>query len=209
MKGKFLDPRNLLKGLKEGNKTAREHFFKQVHDIAFSYAEKYIKDSHKADIILAQAFKELLAGIARFSRIEDAKTFLLNTIEKACIQFLQERDGEKTGKVECDSVTSNAATLSDQDEEKAETDDSLMIRRIIDTFPDTHKMVAELFYLHGMRNRDIAEWVNIKRYDASRLRMDCFKWLMEAFEKQNNYRLYYWLLLQSTCFRRDARFDSE
>jgi RNA polymerase sigma factor (sigma-70 family) len=209
MKGKFLDPRNLLQGLKAGKKTAREHFFKQVHDIAFQYAEEYINDRHKADIILAQAFKQLLAEIARFNRIEDAKTFLLNTIEKACIQFVQERDGEATGKVECDNVTTNPAPSGDRDEEKTETDDRLMIQCIIDTFPEIHKVVAELFYLHGMRNKDIAEWVNITRYEASRYRMDCFRWFMEAFERQNNYRLYYWLLLQSNCFRKDARFDTE
>jgi RNA polymerase sigma factor (sigma-70 family) len=209
MKGKFLDPRNLLKGLKEGNKTAREHFFKQVHDIAFKYAREYIEDRHKADIILAQAFDQLLAEIGCFSRIEDAKTFLLNTIEKACIQFVQERDGEATGKVECDNIKTNAAPSGDRNDEKSETDDRLMIQRIIDTFPEIHRVVAELFYLHEMRNKDVAEWVSITRYDASRYRMDCFRWFMEAFEKQNNCRLYYWLLLQSKCFRKDARFDSE
>jgi RNA polymerase sigma factor (sigma-70 family) len=210
MKGKFLDPRNLLQGLKEGNKKAREHFFKKVQNIAFKYAEEYIKDRDKADIILAEAFQQVLVEIARFNRIEDATTFLLNIIEKACKQFVQERDGKTTGKAGCDNVTTNAAPSEGGDGEKTETDDRLMIQNIIESFPEKqHQKVGELFYLHGMRNKDVAEWVGITRYEASRYRMDCFKWLMEAFERQNSYRLYYWLLLRSKCFRKDAGFDTE
>jgi RNA polymerase sigma factor (sigma-70 family) len=209
MHRKEFDPQNLLQELKDGNKAANEHFYKLGLKVARKYAKVLIGDLHNADIIYSQVFSELLSQIGRFSRIEDAKTSLLNTIEKACIRFAQERDGEATGKVECDNVTTNSAPSGDRDEEKTETDDRLMIQSIIDTFPKIHKVVAELFYLHGMRNKDVAEWVNITRYEASRYRMDCFRWFMEAFEKQNNYRLYYWLLLQSNCFKKDARFDTE
>jgi RNA polymerase sigma factor (sigma-70 family) len=208
MHRKTFDSNNLLQELKVGNAVAIEYFFKQHHRVMCQFANKLIKDLNKADIIYCDVIsRQLLPGIDRFNSIEEIKCFLFDAIEEACMQFLRDRDGG-TRKIEYSNSTTQ---ISPPEDPRGRMDAEVWqeIHDRIDSFPRNHKYVFNLYYVHGRRNKEVAEFINKPPQEVYRLRKVCVKWLKKAFEDRDNYQQHFCLLLRLSRFKKDVGFDTE
>jgi RNA polymerase sigma-70 factor (ECF subfamily) len=156
----------LFEEIKKGNTRAFEYLFKQYYQRLCGYAVRFISDRDTVEDIIQECFmkmwekKEILQSISvsslLFAMVRNACLDYLKhsaIVERHSIEYLATIEGEEKLYHADFSFDTEYATLYRELEEQ--------IRRVMDGLPNRCKEVFVLSRFEGLKNREIAEKLQI------------------------------------------------
>lgn len=138
--------------------TEFETIFRKYHPPLSLYAQKFTGDEQTALDIVQDVFLKIWEDKKLQSDSLALKSYLFNSVRNACFNFLKHEQVKQKhatiARMEIEFYQSGEKSLIED-----ETMDS--IQKAIDSLPDHYKEIIELSRFEGLKNKEIAEKLNI------------------------------------------------
>lgn len=125
------------------------------------FAKSFVKSHEIAQEIVSDVFFELWERDGIFSEIKNMESFLFISTKNHCLNFLKSRTGQNNKQTE--QAISFDFLVENYDPEQAlmNKEVQMTLDNAIETLPHSCKVVFNLVKLQGMRQKQVAEIMNI------------------------------------------------
>lgn len=126
------------------------------------YSYRYLLSSDAAEDIVQDTFVYLWQNWKRLSKIDSLKSYLYTTVKNRSIKFLQSKYAKTTDSLS-EAVADNWVDADQPNaEELLEYDDlQRIVERALEQLPERCRIIFVLKRFDGMKNKEIAEFLNI------------------------------------------------
>jgi RNA polymerase sigma-70 factor (family 1) len=153
------DDKQLLKKIAEADYVAFRELFDAYHNLVFTYALSYVKFVDTAEDIVQEVFIKIWANREALTEVENFGGYIrVLTINKT-------KDELKKAAV---SIRNEQESLKDWSELDFATEQNIIskhsgsyIDMLIDRLPKQQKLVYRMFYVDGLKQKEIAKELNI------------------------------------------------
>ena len=145
------------------NMKAFDTIFKKYHQPLFAYAKNFLDDEHAALDLVQDVFALVWQKNKMDMEEEHLKAYLFNAVKNASINYLKhEKVIQKHQKYQL-SLLMDLEMKHYQSGEKSmiERENLDRIYQAIDSLSEIHRQVIELSRFEGLKNKEIAERLNI------------------------------------------------
>ena len=152
--------------MKKGEKSAFQAFFSEYYEVLVLFATGILKDVDAAEDVVQEVFVELWHRKDSVTVGEQIQAFLYRAVYTRALNVLKHRDIKNSYEAAMQEVYNKRALFyqpDDNDVLKRIEDRELRkhIISAIDELPEKCKLVFKLSYLHNMKNKDIAEAMDV------------------------------------------------
>lgn len=183
-----LDDTDLLHAFKQGNQFAFEQIYKHYYPVLMAMSLKHIKGTgciSDAKDIVSTVLTELWSLHNRkgyFASMQAVTAFLSLVLKRDCIDFLRKK---KRGKVQPFDHTDSLVIINDElDMEFLQTlATEKRVLAAVQMLPMRCKQVITLYYLHGLKYREIAAQLQISHRTVENQLRYALKKLRNALTK--------------------------
>lgn len=182
------DDKNLVEALKQGNVSAFEHIYKTYYDHLLNYADRLLQDFESARDIVQEVYYKVWENRQRLDITISVRSYLFKSVYNHSVNTLTHqkyvREYEEAQVAELyysavEQTPESELNLWREDIEKA-------VDEAMAKLPDKCREVFTLSKIEGLKNREIAEKLNISEKTVerhisialSRLR-DELSWLLQ------------------------------
>ena len=159
-----MDSNDILIGLKCRDEVALSALFDAYYEKLYLFAEKYIYDSDKAHDIVQDVFLKIWENAERLELTSSIQHYLFVSVRNGCLNYLkslQIEDRNNRKYVE--------AYIESQNVDMVDNEELLVrIRQVLDELPEKCREVFVLSKIEGLKNREIAERLNISEKTVER-----------------------------------------
>jgi RNA polymerase sigma factor (sigma-70 family) len=163
-----------------GDIRAFESIVRRYHKLAFGYAISLLGDYHLAEDAVQESFTEVFRSLRNLRSPAAFPSWLRLIVLKQCDRLTRRkrhREVPYSDHVE-GSFESPETHMERQEQEDA-------IRRLIRTLPQKQRLVTELFYMDGLSQSDIAQFLEIKSSTVRKRLFDSRKRLKKEMAMTN------------------------
>jgi RNA polymerase sigma-70 factor (ECF subfamily) len=153
----------LVEQCKANNPKAQMQLYRQYCDGMFIVAQRYLKDTAKAEDAMQEAFIKAFRKLNQFKGDVTFGAWLKRIVINTCL------DAIKANKAEVISIEENVIHIADQENDWEVSDDVTVTEIIeaIEKLPENQKNVVQLFLMEGYDHQEISEVLGISE-SASR-----------------------------------------
>lgn len=154
--------RELIRGLKEGAYESYETLFKTFYAKFVHYAESLVGDADAARDLVQEAFMKIWLNRDKLREDLSMNNYLFVLVRRASLNFIRDRKIVESIDDDYEDGTVDALSSLD-DEEKMRR-----LRNAVESLPDRRKEVFKLSREEGLRNKEIAEHLNLSEKTVER-----------------------------------------
>ena len=161
----------LIQKAKNGDREAGEHLVKKYYSAIYQYCILHIHDCHEAEDMTQETFVRFFESLKTYQECGKAKNYLYCIAGNIVRNYYRKRKAMPIAE-----LPEGANNVMKDIEIRME------IEEAVDSLPNELKEVVILFFFQGLRQREIAELMNIKlslvKYRigrAKRLLADCLE----------------------------------
>lgn len=156
-----------------------EHVFKELHGPLFFYALKFVKNEDVAKDMVQDAFLSILSTD---TNIHNLKSFLFRSVRNNCLNFIKSNNLRNEFAAKEKERLLKEIDYYDSNKTFVENELHLKIKSAIDALPNNYRTVLKLSRFEELKNKEIAEKLNIpirtvetRIYRALKMLRDKFK----------------------------------
>ena len=143
----------LLLAAREGSREAFGLLAMRYRDALTRYAYRYVRDRHEAGDVAQEALLRAFRHLDTFQRDRSFQTWLFVIARNAAFDVLRRRERIAAGAVPDEGIPSSAPG---PEERAVRDDEARIVRCALAALPGRYREPIELYYLSGLRYRDIA-----------------------------------------------------
>lgn len=153
--------KNLIKGLREGAYSSYEILFKLYYAKFVHYADSIVGDFEAAKDLVQESFMKVWLNREKLREDLSIHNYLFVLVRRASLNFLRDKKIIET--LDSDFVDDVHESASSASEEKFE-----MVMSAVDSMPAQRKAVFKLSREEGLKNKEIAEHLNLSEKTVER-----------------------------------------
>lgn len=153
--------KKLIKGLREGAYSSYEILFKLYYAKFVHYADSIVGDFEAAKDLVQESFMKVWLNREKLREDLSIHNYLFVLVRRASLNFLRDKKILET--LDSDFVDDVHESTSSASEEKFE-----MVMSAVDSMPAQRKAVFKLSREEGLKNKEIAEYLNLSEKTVER-----------------------------------------
>lgn len=150
--------RNLIKGLKKGDYKSYEILFRMYYAKFVHYAESIVEDRDVAKDLVQEAFMKVWLNRNNLKENLSINNFLFVLVRRSALNFIRDRK----------IAESLDESLILVDNQEYIDDNIVQLESIIDSMPSQRRTVFKKSRQEGLRNKDIAQQMNLSEKTVER-----------------------------------------
>lgn len=171
-----IDPKNnLIQQLQKGNHQAFEQLFKQLYPSMWIVANKYVKNSDVAEDIAQEAFIKFWENCKKYDSLQMVKSYLYVSVKNLSLNYLRK---EKNKESYVEKAQTNPHFFSNA---VLQEESYRLLYQAVEALPKRSASVIKLS-LQGVKNKEIAERLNISVNTVKTLKYNALKTLKEQLK---------------------------
>jgi len=159
-----------------GDISSYEHIVMRFQPSAFSQAFSILGDSHLAEDAVQDAFVEAYRKLSSLRTPEAFATWFRRIVFTACNRIKRRRAVSTSSLVEAERIADSSESAADRLEREQREH---MVHLAIQALPDTLRMVTALYYIGGIGQRGIANYLGLTETTVKKRLYDARKKLKE------------------------------
>lgn len=143
-----------------------DNLFRKYYKILKAFACKYVEDQSIAEDIVQEVFYEIWLRKSMIDLNAYLKPYLFKSVHNKCLNHLNNKYTKE--KISLNQLSTDSYSEPSLKSQESELEDSLLykeleseIRKCIDNLPEQCKKTYLLRHTYGLKNREIAEQLNI------------------------------------------------
>ncbi len=148
---------DLMSMFRKGDRAAFEQIFNRYQAKLYLVAFNWVHDREAARDIVVVTLNGVFQNHTKFERLNSLNHYLYLRLRSRCIDHLREKRALRLKETEYTSALESAELVNDQ----LDADLAARLWTSVDRLPERSKEVIVLFYLHGLKYKEIAEKLNI------------------------------------------------
>jgi RNA polymerase sigma-70 factor (family 1) len=153
--------KNLIKGLKEGAYSSYETLFKLYYVKFVYYAKSLVGDLDAAKDLVQEAFMKVWLNRKKLREELSIHNYLFVLVRRASLNFIRDRKNMEV--LDPDLAEEVHESVQASSEEKIK-----LVKSAVDSLPAQRKAVFKLSREEGLRNKEIAEQLNLSEKTVER-----------------------------------------